>query len=175
MKLSRVLVSTTLSLLLAACAARPRPPLPAPDIAINLPPAPPAPTMLNATWNFKSDVTCNANAVAVKLLLQINASSTRILTIVRLLSKQNFEVRSLPIQFASTSGKWVINSRVTGHKTAISAKTIDEYQVSRLVLLLSGGVVRFGEEDMGIPSLRIPNAGQAGQAWLNCVQKLLLP
>jgi hypothetical protein len=50
---------------------------------------------------------------------------------------------------------------------------MSEDAVSRVLVLLSGGTIRINNGRAGLPTLRVPDAGQPGRSWFECAKQRL--
>jgi hypothetical protein len=50
-----------------------------------------------------------------------------------------------------------------------------EQQAGQILILLGGGIISIGNRTEAAPRLRIPNSGDAGRDWFECVRRQLFP
>ena len=154
------------------------PPAPAPAVSTP-PPAPPAPPpvrSVNATWSFSSDDACTAIAASSAGALRVSVEREKLTLSVFGAPGTPFPGGSIvPVVYAGPSGSWTLAARPAGPRRIVASEPMTEVQASRILFLLDGGAIRLGRASTDFPTLRIPNAGVAGQAWFDCVRKVLLP
>ena len=80
--------------------------------------------------------------------------------------------KAVTIAWSGASGSWSATGRASGPRRIVAAAPMSEVQASRVLFLLDGGTIRV-DGAAGVPALRVPNAGQPGNAWFDCVRKAL--
>jgi hypothetical protein len=164
---------------LAACARTPAMvavPAPFAPAALPAPPVRPVPpSPVASSWSFDS-AACRARASSPGLSLEMTASGTELKVTVQKVGRPSLRANTdVPIAFTGRSGNWILAGHVTDGRRLVSASPMDEDAVSRALVLLSGGIVRLGGSRSGLSSLRIPDAGQPGRSWFDCVKQRLFP
>lgn len=162
---------------LAACTpapvvvAVPPPPPPAPLQPPPPPPLPPAPVA--SSWSFDGSA-CSAKASGPGLSLDVTASSTELSLVIhaarRVSQRANTDV---PIAFTGRAGNWTVAGRLAAPRQITAASPMSEDAVSRVLVLLSGGTIRINNGRAGLPTLRVPDAGQPGRSWFECAKQRL--
>jgi hypothetical protein len=144
-------------------AAPPRPP----------PARPSPPASITSSWSFNENA-CSAKASGSGLSLDVTASSTELSIVVHALRRVPLRANAgVRIAFIGRSGNWIVTGRL-GHSRQIAAVTpLNEDAVSRVLVLLSGGVIRINNGRVGLPIVRVPDAGQPGRSWFECVKRRL--
>ncbi len=161
---------------LVGCSSPPKPvvaptrlPVPEQSPALARPAAPAAET---SNWSFEAGESCSADARSASLSLSVVVSSSQVQMAVTGGPRVAFPRRAASIAFTGRSGTWTMQGRAAGRRMVQASMPLTEDAVSRVLVLLDGGVVRVGST---APSLRIPNAGVAGRDWFRCVRQQLLP
>jgi hypothetical protein len=162
---------------LAACTPPPPavtvPPPPPPPPAQPLPPSPVTPAPVTSNWSFDRS-SCSAKASGPGLSLDVIASRTELHLLIHtthgVSRRANTET---PVAFTGRSGSWSIAGRVANAREIAAVSPISEDVVSRVLVLLSGGTIRTGNGRIGVPILRVPDAGQPGRIWFECVKQRL--
>lgn len=163
---------------LAACTpapvvvAVPQPPPPAPLQPPS--PVPVAPAPVASRWSFDRSA-CSAKASGPGLSLDVTASSDQLSLVIhsvrRVSQRANTDV---PVAFTGRSGNWTLAGRVANVRQIAAVSPMSEDAVSRVLVLLSGGTIRISNGRAGLPILRVPDAGQPGRTWFECVKQRLL-
>jgi hypothetical protein len=151
---------------------------PAPVVA----PEPPAPTPpithrpVASSWSFHAGEVCTATAGGAGLALDVAVSRDTLELVVRMpRGAARAARRSVPIAFAGTSGAWTVTGRQVGHQRVVASQPMTEPQAGQVLILLGGGIVRIGDRGEAAPRLRVPNSGDAGRDWFECVRRQLFP
>jgi hypothetical protein len=162
---------------LAACTpapvvvAVPQPPPPAPPQPP--PPAPVAPAPVTSHWSFDGGA-CSAKASGPGLSLDVIASSIQLSLVIHPTRRVSHRVNTdVPVAFTGRSGNWTLAGRVTDVRQIAAVSPMSEDAVSRVLVLLSGGTIRINNGHAGLPILRVPDAGQPGRTWFECVKQRL--
>ena len=165
---------TLFAALLAGCTAEPAP---EPTSPIVLQPtiteAPrPRPVIkqpMTAIWAFDGNGTCKATATSSGPTLELTADrATAVMTL-------RYRVAdaprgAAPLRLSGPAGSWSLPARAVGRAIRVS-RPMDEDAASRMLVILSGGTLVAGRAG----GLSLPNAGEAGRAWFECVRRQLLP
>jgi hypothetical protein len=109
-------------------------------------------------------------------LLEVTASHDRLLMAAdaaRQMVLPQEEV--LPISFAGNAGSWNLAARRVGPHRIMASNPMEEDAASRILVLLGGGIIRIGPPNLGLPPIRVPNAGAPGREWFECVRHQLFP
>ena len=160
--------------LLAGCAVEPAqeptPPIVLqPSITEVLRPPPVIEKVMSATWTFEGGETCRATATGSGRTLALTAD--RVAATVALRFRAADALRgAMPLRLSGPAGSWNLPARTSG-RTVWAARAMDEDAASRMLVLLSGGSLVAGR----LGGLKLPNAGEAGRAWFECVRRQLLP
>jgi hypothetical protein len=162
---------------LADCAttAKPHvvPPPPPPPRAPEPSPPPPPPAAhgpIQAHWIFSGGGACTATVATALVALDVVASPTDIAVSVRLNGHHGLPRKGTLIDFAGESGNWSVTAHGPSRHKATASEPMSEDAAGRVLVLLSGGVVHFGEPRDGLPALRVPNGGAPARLWFECVR-----
>jgi len=170
------MLAWALVLALADCAVTstphvaPAPPLPPPAPQ---PPPPPMPVMhraIQAHWIFSDGAACTATAATALLSLDIVASPSDIAISVRLSGHRGLPRNGTLIDFAGASGHWSVTAHGPSRHKATATEPMSEDAAGRVFVLLSGGIVHFGEPGDGLLTLRVPDGGAPARLWFECVR-----
>jgi hypothetical protein len=164
---------------LAACTTPPAMvavPAPFPPAAPSPPPTRPVPAPpLASNWSFDR-AACRAKASSPGLSLEVTTSGTELKLTVQSVGRLSLRANTrVPIAFTGRSGNWTLAGHVADGRRIVSVSPMDEDAVSRALVLLSGGTIRLGGSRSGLSSLLIPDAGQPGRSWFDCVKQRLFP
>lgn len=160
-----------LVLLLACCAPTP----PAPKPPEQPPPAPPpqvhaARPVLRATWSFQSaSDTCTAIASSGTTSLQIvirPEGMIRLRLSLPVAAPDKAEAR-----FNGPAGHWQIQGDHVDHREVWFSLPRNETSLSRILMLLSGGLLNLEPARADVPVLSLPGSGAEGQHWFTCARR----
>jgi hypothetical protein len=167
-----------LSLLLAGCAAQPtldegRREASIPVVA---PPAVPrAPRrVIQTSWAFEAgDDECAAVAAGGRSSLQVTVRRNNPvrMTITLLAPLQPSKPASVALRFNGPAGRWQVNARQVAGRQLAAVLGSGDMALSRVLVLLSGGVLEVGEQDQAIPSLGLASSEARGQIWFDCARR----
>jgi len=134
----------------------------------------PAVRSVNATWSLSSDDACTAIAASSAGALRVSVEREKLtLSVFGAPGTTLPGGFTVPVAYAGPSGSWTLAARTAGPRRIVASEPMMEVQASRILFLLEGGAIRLGRAPADFPTLRIPNAGLAGQAWFDCVRKVL--
>jgi hypothetical protein len=164
-----------LVLFLTGCAAEPPPveekvEAPPPVVA---PVVPRAPRVLATTWSFDTtNDECSAVAASGRTSLQVAVRrNAPIRMTVSLPGPLPPEKRvPLALRFNGPAGRWQVNARPMGSRQFAAALGSDDIALSRVLVLLSGGVLEVGDQTHAIPSLGLPPSEVQGRVWFDCAR-----
>lgn len=159
---------------LTGCAAEP---IPAPTTPIVLQPSitevpRPRPVIkqsMTAVWAFDGNGTCRATATSSGPTLELTADRTTAVIALRY-QAADAPRGAVPLRLSGPAGSWSLAARAVGRVVRVS-RAVDEDAASRVLVLLSGGTLMAGRAG----GLQLPNSGEAGRAWFECVRCQLLP
>jgi hypothetical protein len=81
--------------------------------------------------------------------------------------------RMVRVQFTGPAGDWQLRG-VRAPRSVEIVLPLDDVALSRVLVLLSGGTLAVGSTGQGVPSLRLPAAGDAGRHWFECTRDQLI-
>lgn len=160
--------------LLAGCTAEPiqepTPPIVLQPTITEAPrPRPVIKQSMTATWAFNGNGPCKATATSSGSTLELTADRTAAVIALRYRAA-DAPRGAAPLRLSGPAGSWSLPARAVGRAVQVS-RAMDEDAASRMLVLLSGGTVVAGRAG----GLNLPNAGEAGRAWFECVRRQLLP
>jgi hypothetical protein len=159
-----------LILLLSAC-SKPPPPKTAPAAPPPPPPAKAARAVVHAAWAFRTGQDCIAVAAAGRVRLTVAVRRTGP---VRLTVVTPAEAAGRPVaRFRGPAGAWSVHGIVSGREAVFSMGR-DMDALSRVLMLLSGGVLELEPPDADWPVLDLPPSGADGQQWFDCVRNSVI-
>lgn len=156
------------TLLPACCASPPKPAEPAPEA-----PPPPRPhaarPILRAAWSFQTGPdACIALAKAGSTSLQI---VVRPEGLIRLGLSLPGDAPGRPVaSFSGSAGRWQILGTHAGRREVLFTLGRDEFSLSRILMLLSGGLLNLEPAGEDLPILSLPESGAEGQKWFACAR-----
>jgi hypothetical protein len=131
---------------------------------------------LHTTWTFRSnDEECVADAAAAgtSALITIRRNAP-IRLVVSLESQPVHGSVTVPLRFTGPAGRWQVSARrTTPHRFAVTLGS-DDRALSRILVLLSGGMLELGESAQPIVSLAISPSDAQGQSWFDCARGKML-
>jgi hypothetical protein len=154
-----------------ACCASPPPK--AAEQAPEAPPAPPvqaARPVLRAAWSFQTAPdACVALAKAGPASLQITVRPERL---IRLTVALPGDAPDKPTaRFNGPAGHWLILGMRAGRREALFTLGRDETSLSRILVLLSGGMLNLEPRGEDLPILSLPESGAQGREWFACARR----
>jgi hypothetical protein len=132
---------------------------------------------VHTTWTFRSsDEECVAvasGAAGTSVLITIRRDAP-IRLVVSLQSQQVNGPATVPLRFTGPAGLWQASARRTAvHRFAVTLGS-DDKALSRILVLLSGGMLELGEPAQPIVSLAISPSDAQGQTWFDCARGKML-
>ncbi len=131
---------------------------------------------VHTAWTFRSsDNECVAIAAAAgdSLLVSIHRDAP-IRLVVSLETPASHGSTTVPLHFNGPAGQW----QVAAHRSAARRFTVtlgsDDTALSRVLILLSGGMLELGEAAQPIVSLSISASDTRGQTWFDCARGKML-
>lgn len=154
-------------LLLASCAA----PTPKPSIGVLPPPPPPlaARPSFHAAWSFKTEPgACLAFAAAGHTRLELAVRGAAPIQLGVTLPSAG---SGLPVaHFRGPVGTWAVQGWHAGHHRIVFTLGRGTNALSRVLMLLSGGVLDLQSPDRRLPIVTLAASGAEGQRWFACVR-----
>jgi hypothetical protein len=81
---------------------------------------------------------------------------------------------AVPLRFAGPTGRWQVPAQQTSsHQLAVTLGA-DDTGLSRVLVLLNGGVLEIGRPEQNISSLAILPSDAQGQRWFDCARDKLI-
>jgi hypothetical protein len=166
-----------LSLLLVGCAVQPpvEEKVEAPPPVVT-PPAPraPRPVVIQTTWNFDAGTDgCVAVASSGRTSLHVavrrNASIQMTVSLARSLPPG--KPTSIALRFNGPAGRWQVNARRVDSRQLSAELGTDDTALSRVLVLLSGGVLEVGDPNQAIPGLGLAPSEARGRVWFDCARE----
>jgi hypothetical protein len=124
-----------------------------------------------ASWQF-NQTDCSASASSRAVSLDVSISARQLALAVRTGAKAGLKGKgAVPIVFTSGTGNWALDGTVTAAHRISAMQPMSEDTGSQILVLIEGGMVKFGGPAASLPRLRVPNGGAAGRAWFDCVRQ----
>jgi hypothetical protein len=149
----------------------------APPVPSVVPPAPPPPRqVIRTNWTFASG---NDECVAVaagggtslRVTVRRDAPIDLTVTLSPPVEHRLAAHAATPLRFAGSAGHWQVSAQQTAsHQLAVTLGSGD-MALSRVLVLLSGGVLDVQNPDQVILSLTIVPSDAAGQLWFDCARR----
>jgi hypothetical protein len=131
---------------------------------------------VRTTWTFRSsDEECVAvaGAAGTSVLITVRRD-TPIRLVVSLESQPVHGPAPVPLRFTGPAGLWQASARRSGaHRFSVTLGS-DDKALSRILVLLSGGMLELGEPAQPIVSLTISPSDAQGQSWFDCARGKML-
>ncbi len=136
----------------------------------------PTPPQIHTTWTFRSsDEECVAVAAAAgtSVLISIRRDAP-IRLVVSLESQPVHGSVTVPLRFTGPAGLWQVSARRTAARRFAVTLGSDDKALSRILVLLSGGMLELGQPAQPIVSLVISPSDAQGQSWFDCARGKML-
>jgi hypothetical protein len=126
--------------------------------------------VLRAAWSFQSGPdACIATARAGAASLEI---AVRPDSAIRLTLALPGDPPDRPVaHFSGPAGHWAMLGLRAGHHEAAFALGRNESALSRVLMLLSGGMLQVEAPGEALPTLSLPESGADGQQWFMCARR----
>lgn len=125
--------------------------------------------MLRAAWSFRTGPdACVALAKAGSSNVQIAVRPEGLIRLSVSLPG-NAPTRSVA-HFSGPAGHWLMLATHTGPHEVLFLLARDETSLSRVLILLSGGMLDLGTPGDDLPILSLPESGAEGQEWFACAR-----
>jgi hypothetical protein len=169
-----VLALLTCALGVAGCTPKPEPAAPAEEPAPPPPPTPRRPSVvpLRTAWSFTTNkdecvAIASSGVTALRVVVRHAAPIRLSVTVMPALAGDQPEV---PLRFTGPAGNWRMSARrFAAHDVGLTLPA-DNPALSRVLALLSGGVLEVGASDRLIASLAIVPSETKGQLWFDCAR-----
>ena len=131
--------------------------------------------VVRTSWTFSSsDEACTAVAAAAGTSLLVAVRRDAPIRLVVSLASPAVGSVSVPLRFTGAAGAWqIVARRTAAHQIAVTLGS-DETALSRVLVLLSGGVLEVGAPAQPIVSLAISPSDAQGQSWFDCARGKML-
>jgi hypothetical protein len=165
-----------LALLLVGCTTQPpvEEAKPEPEPPAVAPPVQRAPRqMIRTTWNFDAEGDeCVAVAASGRTSLQVTVRrDAPIRVVVSLAAPLPGGRRPVAMRFNGPAGQWQVNAQQAASRQLVAVLGVSEVALSRVLVLLSGGVLELGEQSQALPSLVLAPSDAQGQTWFDCARR----
>ena len=131
--------------------------------------------VVRTSWTFNSsDDECTAVAAAAGTSLLIAVRRDAPIRLVVTLASPSHGPSRVPLRFTGPAGAWQVAARQTATRRIELALGSDEGALSRVLVLLSGGMLAVGEPAQPIVSLAIAPSDAQGQIWFDCARGKML-
>jgi hypothetical protein len=131
--------------------------------------------VIHTTWTFESgNDACVAVAAAGVTSLRVTISRDTPIRLALSLAPQLDRLPAgrapLPLRFAGPTGSWQVSAQQTGpHQLAVTLGA-DDTALSRILVLLGGGVLDVGVSEQVVASIDIMPSDARGQLWFDCAR-----
>ncbi len=135
----------------------------------------PSSEAVRTEWTFNSgDDECAAVAAATGISFTVTVRRNAPVRLVVTLAAPVHGPASTPLRFEGPAGAWLVAARHAGARQFAVVLGSDETALSRVLVLLSGGVLELGESVQPIVSLAIGPSDEQGQSWFDCARHKML-
>lgn len=136
-----------------------------------LPPPPPVQRrVLHAVWAFQvTPEACTAQARAGNAGLQVTVRREGAIRLV--VSLPGVPPLKPVARFAGPAGRWTVGGTSLGHGQSAFLLPRSDSTLSKLLILLSGGVVEADPDLESAPILAVPESGDGGRQWFDCARR----
>jgi hypothetical protein len=140
---------------------------------------PPPRQVIRTTWTFATE---NDECVAVaagggtslRVTIRRDAPINLVVTLAPPLEHRLVPHAAIPLRFAGSAGHWQVSAQQTAsHQLAVTLGSGD-IALSRVLVLLSGGVLDVQSPEQLILSLTIVPSEAAGQLWFDCARHKMI-
>ncbi len=162
------------TLLAASCASQPAklpPPPPEP------PPPPPRAVrpMVHAGWSFQtSSDACIAVAASGRTKVEVTVRRKTPIRLSVALATATAATGNPVAHFHGPAGTWAIRGGHAGDRELMFVMGHDEASLSRVLMLLSGGVLDLQSPDKDLPVITLMESGADGQRWFRCARGIVI-
>ena len=131
--------------------------------------------IVRTNWTFNSgDDECTAVAAATGTSLLVSVHRGMPIRLVVLLASPSPGSAGVPLRFTGPAGAWqVVAHQIAARQIAVALGS-DETALSRVLVLLSGGVLQVGAPAQPMVSLAIGPSAAQGQSWFDCARGKML-
>ena len=131
---------------------------------------------LRTTWTFRAgEEECVATAAGAGASAVVSAQRDSPIRL--LVSLPATPVPPAPantaVRFAGPAGSWQATARAAGRQFTVALGS-DETALSRILVLLSGGVLDLGDQGKPVASLTVSPSDTEGQKWFDCARAKVL-
>jgi hypothetical protein len=139
----------------------------------------PSHQVVRTTWNFVSGSDqCVAVAAAGATSLRIAVSRAAPIRLTLSLAMQLWwspaSHAAVPLRFNGPAGRWQVTAQPSGNRQIIVTLGSDESALSRVLVLLSGGVLDVIEAERIVVSLVVGPSDAQGQLWFDCARSKMI-
>ena len=78
------------------------------------------------------------------------------------------------VHFSGPAGRWLMLGAHAGPREALFTLDRNEISLSRILILLSGGILDLEPSVEDLPILSLPESGAEGQDWFACVRRIVI-
>jgi hypothetical protein len=167
----------TLALCLAGC-SKPEPEAERHEAAVPaVAPAiqPPPRQVVRTSWTFSADkdecvAVAAAGGTALRVTVRRSAPIRLALSLAPPLEVRAFGRAAIPLRFTGPTGRWQVVAQQSGIRQLAVALGSDETALSRVLVLLSGGMLEVGEPGQANITLAVAPSDTRGQLWFDCAR-----
>jgi hypothetical protein len=135
----------------------------------------PSSQVVRTSWTFNSaDDECAAVAAAAGMSILVAVRRDAPIRLVITLASPSHGPSRVPLRFTGPAGGWQVAARQTAARQIELALGSDEIALSRVLVLLSGGMLAVGEPAQPIVSFVIGPSDSQGQIWFDCARGKML-
>ena len=129
---------------------------------------------MRAAWSFQAaQDSCVALARAGSASLRILISADGMIRLTLTMPGQS---GATPVaRFNGPAGNWLMKGALLPSRQSALLATFslprNDTSLSRILMLLSGGMLELGPADAGLPILALPESGDDGRQWFICARR----
>jgi len=147
--------------------------------AVAPPPQPPPRQTLRTTWTFTADkdecvAVAAAAGTALRVTVRRNAPIRLALSLAPPLEVRPTGRAAVQLRFNGPTGRWQVAAQQSGNRQLAVALGSDEIALSRVLVLLSGGMLDVGDAEQANISLTVAPSDTKGQLWFDCARGKIL-
>jgi hypothetical protein len=135
--------------------------------------------VVHTAWSFDSGTdecvgTAAAGGTSLRVTVRRNAPIRLVVSLTTKLERRPAGPAAVPLRFSGPTGSWQVSAQQTAsHQLAVTLGS-DDTALSRVLVLLGGGVLNVGEPEQAGTSLGITPSDAQGQLWFDCARSKMI-